>query len=148
MSKPELPWHSRFDLLGITFYFFSLDQSVPCPPLKDLVGTSIISVIFPVLPPSFSLDWSILDRTLWGLLDTLQIALVSTLLAIILSFIISLELRVMLRDLDTLAHPHAPQPYPYHSSLLWALLAVVIVGSNSLAVIALLLQCWIPCQIF
>ena len=22
MSKPELPWHSRFDLLGITFLLF------------------------------------------------------------------------------------------------------------------------------
>ena len=66
---------------------------------------------------------------MWGLLEAMQIALVSTLLAIILSFLIPLGLRnvapawvlwptrMLLNLIRTIP------------SLLWALLAVVIVGS-------------------
>ena len=140
MSKPELPWHSRFDLLGITFLLFLAGSIGALPSIEgsgrdlDYLG-NLSRFASQFFPP----DWSILDRTLWGLLDTLQIALVSTLLAIILSFIISLgasrnvaptwilwPTRMLLNLIRTIP------------SLLWALLAVVIVGSNSLAgVIAL-----------
>jgi phosphonate transport system permease protein len=140
MKKPELPWHSRFDLLGITFLLFLAGSIGALPSIEgsgrdlDYLG-NLSRFASQFFPP----DWSILDRTLSGLLDTLQIALVSTLLAIILSFIISLgasrnvapawilwPTRMLLNLIRTIP------------SLLWALLAVVIVGSNSLAgVIAL-----------
>jgi len=140
MSKPELPWHSRFDLLGITFLLF-LAGSIGALPFIEGSGRDLdyFGNLSRFASQFFPPDWSILDRTLWGLLDTLQIALVSTLLAIILSFIISLgasrnvaptwilwPTRMLLNLIRTIP------------SLLWALLAVVIVGSNSLAgVIAL-----------
>jgi phosphonate transport system permease protein len=87
----------------------------------------------------FPPDWSIIDRTVEGLLETLQIALVSTLLAVVISIILSIcaagtiapfwllwPTRMLLNMIRTIP------------SLLWALLAVVIVGSNPLAgVIAL-----------
>jgi phosphonate transport system permease protein len=140
MSKPEVPWHSRFDLLGITFLLFLAGSIGALPSIEgsgrdlDYLG-NLSRFASQFFPP----DWSILERTLWGLLDTLQIALVSTLFAIILSFIISLgasrnvapawilwPTRMLLNLIRTIP------------SLLWALLAVVIVGSNSLAgVIAL-----------
>ena len=140
--KPELPWHSRFDLLGVTFLLFLAAALGALPAIEgsgrdlDYLG-NLSRFAAQFFPP----DWSILGRTLAGLLETVQIALVSTLLAIFLSFIISLgasrnvspawllwPTRMLLNMIRTIP------------SLLWALLAVVIVGSNSLAgVIALTL---------
>ena len=87
----------------------------------------------------FPPDWSIIGRTWTGILETVQIALASTFLAIIISTILSVgaarniapswilwPTRMLLNIIRTIP------------SLLWALLAVVIVGSNQLAgVIAL-----------
>jgi phosphonate transport system permease protein len=140
--KPELPWHSRFDLLGVTFLIFLAGAFSALPSIEgsgrdlDYLG-NLARFTSQFFPP----DWSILDRTLSGLLETVQIALVSTLLAIALSFVISLgasrniapswvlwPTRMLLNIIRTIP------------SLLWALVAVVIVGSNSLAgVIALTL---------
>ncbi|MAH26524.1 MAG: phosphonate ABC transporter, permease protein PhnE [Opitutae bacterium] len=138
--KPELPWHSRFDLLGITFLLFLIGAFGSLPSIEgsgrdlDYWGNlSRFSSQF--FPP----DWSILDRTLEGLLETVQIALVSTLLSIVISIVLSIcaartiaplwllwPTRMILNVIRTIP------------SLLWALLAVVIVGSNPLAgVIAL-----------
>ena len=142
MNQKDLPWHSRFDLLGVTFIIFLVGSLSALPSIEGsgrqlnyLGNLSRFAAQF--FPP----DWSILNRTLLGLLETVQIALVSTLLAIVLSFIISLgasrnvsppwilwPTRMLLNLIRTIP------------SLLWALLAVVIVGSNSLAgVIALTL---------
>ena len=142
MNQKDLPWHSRFDLLGVTFIIFLVGSLSALPSIEGsgrqlnyLGNLSRFAALF--FPP----DWSILNRTLLGLLETVQIALVSTLLAIVLSFIISLgasrnvsppwilwPTRMLLNLIRTIP------------SLLWALLAVVIVGSNSLAgVIALTL---------
>jgi phosphonate transport system permease protein len=142
MLKSDLPWHSRFDLLGVTFLLFLVGSLSALPSIEGsgrdldyLDNLSRFTAQF--FPP----DWSILDRTLSGLMETIQIALVSTLLAIFLSFVISLgaarnispawllwPTRMLLNIIRTIP------------SLLWALLAVVIVGSNSLAgVIALTL---------
>lgn len=140
LTRQNLPWHSRLDLLGVTFLIFLIGSLSALPAIHGsgrdldyLENFSRFATQF--FPP----DWSILDRTLSALLETIQIALVSTLLAILLSFIISLgasrnvspswilwPTRMLLNLIRTIP------------SLLWALLAVVIVGSNSLAgVIAL-----------
>ena len=138
--KPELPWHSRFDLLGITFLLFLLGALGALPSIEgsgrdlDYWGNlSRFSSQF--FPP----DWSILDRTLEGLLETVQIALVSTLLAILISIVLSIGAARTIAPLwllwPTRMLLNLIRTVP---SLLWALLAVVIVGSNPLAgVIAL-----------
>ena len=138
--KRELPWHSRFDLLGVTFLLFLLGALGSLPAVEgsgrnlDYWG-NISRFASQFFPP----DWSILGRTLEGIIETVQIALVSTLLAIIISIVLSIgaartiaplwllwPIRMFLNLIRTIP------------SLLWALLAVVIVGSNPLAgVIAL-----------
>jgi len=138
--ESKMPWHSRFDLLGITFLLF-LGSALGALPSIEGSGRDLdyLGNLSRFLSQFFPPDWSILDRTLSGLLETIQIALVSTLLAILLSFLISLgasrnvaplwllwPTRMLLNMIRTIP------------SLLWALIAVVIVGSNSLAgVIAL-----------
>lgn len=138
--KRELPWHSRFDLLGVTFLLFLLGALGSLPAVEgsgrnlDYWG-NISRFASQFFPP----DWSILGRTFEGIIETVQIALVSTLLAIIISIALSIgaartiaplwllwPIRMFLNLIRTIP------------SLLWALLAVVIVGSNPLAgVIAL-----------
>lgn len=138
--KRELPWHSRFDLLGVTFLLFLLGALGSLPAVEgsgrnlDYWG-NISRFASQFFPP----DWSILGRTLEGIIETVQIALVSTLLAIIISIVLSIgaartiaplwllwPIRMFLNLIRTIP------------SLLWSLLAVVIVGSNPLAgVIAL-----------
>ena len=59
-----LPWHSRFDLLGVTFLLFLAGALGSIPGIEgagrelDHWGNLL------VLLPNFSSDWSILDRTL------------------------------------------------------------------------------------
>ena len=138
--KSELPWHSRFDLLGVTFILFLLGALGSLPAIEgsgrslDYLGNlgRFASRFFPP-------DWSILDRTIEGLLETVQIALVSTLLAIIISIVLSIGAARTIAPLwllwPTRMALNVIRTIP---SLLWALLAVVIVGSNQLAgVIAL-----------
>ena len=137
--KPQLPWHSRFDLLGVTFLLFLLGALGSLPAIEgsgrdlDYLGNlgRFASQFFPP-------DWSILDRTLEGLLETVQIALVSTLLAIIISIVLSVGAARTIAPLwllwPTRMILNVIRTIP---SLLWALLAVVIVGSNLAGVIAL-----------
>jgi phosphonate transport system permease protein len=138
--KPELPWHSRFDLLGITFLLFLLGALGALPSIegsgRDLDYWGNLSrFTSQFFPP----DWSILDRTLEGLLETVQIAMVSTLLSIVISIVLSIGAARTIAPLwllwPTRMILNVIRTIP---SLLWALLAVVIVGSNPLAgVIAL-----------
>lgn len=138
--KPDLPWHSRFDLLGVTFLLFILGALSSLPSIEgsgrnlDYLGNlgRFASQFFPP-------DWSILNRTLEGLLETVQIAVVSTLFAIIISIVLSVGAARTISPLwllwPTRMVLNMIRTVP---SLLWALLAVVIVGSNPLAgVIAL-----------
>ena len=89
--ESKVPWHSRFDLLGITFLIF-LGSALGALPSIEGSGRDLdyLENISRFLSQFFPPDWSILDRTLSGLLETIQIALVSTLLAVLLSFVISL----------------------------------------------------------
>jgi len=138
----KLPWHSRFDLLGVSFLLFLVGAFSSIPQIegsgRDLDHWGNLSrFASQFFPP----DFSILGHTLDGLLETMQIALVSTFWAILLSLLFSLgaarnisppwvlwPTRMLLNLIRTIP------------SLLWALLAVVIVGSNALAgVIALTL---------
>ena len=134
--KSELPWHSKFDLMGVTFILFIFGSFSSFLAIEgsgrdlDYLG-NLLRFTGQFFPP----DWSIIDRTVEGLLETLQIALVSTLLAVVISIILSIcaagtiapfwllwPTRMLLNMIRTIP------------SLLWALLAVVIVGSNLLLV--------------
>lgn len=139
-DEQKIPWHSRFDLPGITFVLFLFLVISSLPALEgsgrnlDYLG-NLLRFFDQFFPP----DWSILGSTLQGLWETIQIAAISTFVASFLSLFLSLcaartlspawlvfFTRMILNLIRTIP------------SLLWAILAVVLVGSNSLAgVIAL-----------
>ena len=137
---PNLPWHSRFKLQGVTFFLFVVLIVSSLPALegsgRDLdYWKNLIRFGEQFFPP----DLGVLDQTISGIWETVQIACISTFCAAFLSLILSLGaartispiwlvalIRMLLNCIRTIP------------SLLWAILAVVLVGSNSLAgVIAL-----------
>ena len=137
---PNLPWHSRFNLQGVTFFLFVGLIVSSLPALegsgRDLdYWKNLIRFGEQFFPP----DLGVLDQTISGIWETVQIACISTFCAAFLSLILSLGaartispiwlvalIRLLLNCIRTIP------------SLLWAILAVVLVGSNSLAgVIAL-----------
>ena len=139
-KSPQLPWHSRFDLQGITFALFILLGISSLPALEgsgrdlDYWG-NLKGFLDQFLPP----DFDILPQTLAGIWETIQIAGISTLLATLLSLGLALGAARTLSPLWlvmlTRMLLNCIRTIP---SLLWAILAVVLVGSNSLAgVIAL-----------
>ena len=89
--KTELPWHSKFDLMGVTFILFIFGSFSSFLAIEgsgrdlDYLG-NLLRFTGQFFPP----DWSIIGRTVEGLLETLQIALVSTLLAVVSSIILSI----------------------------------------------------------
>ncbi len=139
-SRPELPWYNRLDVVSITFLIFLLAVISSIGALegsgRDLdYWSNLNRFLGKFFPP----DLSVLDRTLDALLETFQIAVMATFFAIAISLPLALGA----------AHNLAPSWVVFLTrmllnvirtipSLLWALLTVVIVGSNSLAgVIAL-----------
>jgi phosphonate transport system permease protein len=139
-SRLDLPWYNRLDVVSVTFLIFLLAVISSVGALegsgRDLDYWSNLSrFIDKFFPP----DFSVLDRTLNALLETLQIAVMATFFSVSISLVLALGAahnlapgwlvaltRMLLNAIRTIP------------SLLWALLTVVIVGSNSLAgVIAL-----------
>ena len=135
-----IPWYNRLNVVNVTFLIFLLAAGASLPALEGSgrnldYWENLTRFGAKFFPPDFSL----LDRTLAALWETFQIAALSTFFAIGLSLVLSLGAahnlaprwlvgltRMLLTVIRTIP------------SLLWALLAVVIVGSNSLAgVIAL-----------
>ncbi len=135
-----IPWYNRLNVVNVTFLIFLLAAGASLPALEGSgrnlnYWENLTRFGAKFFPP----DFSILDRTLSALWETFQIAALSTFFAIGLSLVLSLGAahnlaprwlvgltRMLLNVIRTIP------------SLLWALLAVVIVGSNSLAgVIAL-----------
>ncbi|MFP6901580.1 MAG: phosphonate ABC transporter, permease protein PhnE [Opitutales bacterium] len=136
----ELPWYNRMDVVSVTFLIFLLAVISSVGALegsgRDLdYWSNLNRFIDKFFPP----DFSVLDRTLEALLETFQIAVMATFFAVVVSLPLALGAahnlaprwlmiltRMLLNVIRTIP------------SLLWALLTVVIVGSNPLAgVIAL-----------
>lgn len=137
---PILPWYERLNVLNVSFVLFILAVIYSGVSLQgsgremDYLG-NLWSFLVRFFPP----DFSIMRRTLTSLLETVQIAVLATFFAIGLSFIFSIgaahnlsprwivwSVRMILNGIRTIP------------SLIWALLAVAVVGPNSVAgVIAL-----------
>jgi len=136
----DLPWYNRLDVVSLTFLIFLLAVISSVGALegsgRDLDYMNNLSrFINKFFPP----DLSILNRTLVALVETFQIAVMATFFSVGISLALALGAahniapgwlvvitRMLLNAIRTIP------------SLLWALLTVVIVGSNSLAgVIAL-----------
>lgn len=136
----DLPWHSRVNILNLTLVLFLLAVVASLPGIhgsgRDLdTWANLSRFLGKFFPPDFSV-WQL---TLFSLIETLQIGIVATALAIVASLPIAaaaartlaprwwvFTTRMLLNGIRTVP------------SLIWALFAVAVVGANPLAgVIAL-----------
>ncbi|TVR52282.1 MAG: phosphonate ABC transporter, permease protein PhnE [Puniceicoccaceae bacterium] len=137
---PELPWYERLNVLNVTLLLFLLAVVFSAPgvrgsgrPINYWESFSRFAGGF--FPP----DFSITGETLLALVETFQIAVMATAFAIVFSFPLAVmgAQNISPRWVVGISRMtmNAIRTIP---SLIWALIAVAIVGANPLAgVIAL-----------
>ena len=137
---PRLPWSHRLNLFNLVFLLFILAVIFSGVGIQGSgrsldYGGNLVSFLKRFYPP----DFTVLPMVLTALLETLEIAVLATFFAILLSFLIALGAaqnltpRWVVLPLRLLLNLIRTPP-----SLIWALFAVAIVGANALAgVIAL-----------
>ncbi len=136
----ELPWYQRFTVTGVTLVLFIIafiaSGSTLRGPNREL---DYVANFWRFLQKMFPPDLSDTKKVLYALLETAQIGVVATSFAIVVAFPIAVAaaqnlspqwlvlcMRMLLNVVRTIP------------SLIWALIAVAIVGPNALAgVIAL-----------
>src|SRR5690625_4994418 len=132
---PELKWHERLNALNVAVILFLLAVVASAPVMKgsgrDLDYLANISrFLSAFIPP----DLSILPQALRALGETVQIAVMSTFFSIIISFPLAAagSQNIAPRWLVFIARMtmNFIRTIP---SLIWALIAVVVVGANPLA---------------
>ncbi len=140
ISIPQVHWYEQLNVLNVTFIIFILAVIYSGSALhgsdRDLdYFSNLLRFANQFIPP----DFTVLNQTLVSLLETVEIAVVATFFALLISFIFALAAaqnisprwlvgitRMILNAIRTIP------------SLIWALIAVAIVGANPLAgVIAL-----------
>jgi len=137
---PGLPWYERLNLLNTTLLIFLLAVVFSGTQIegneRDLdVWENLARFLGDFFPP----DLSVLGQTGDALLETIQIAVLATFFAIILSLLIALGaaqtiapgwlvigMRMLLNVIRTIP------------SLIWAVIAVAAMGANALAGVAAL----------
>jgi phosphonate transport system permease protein len=135
LPRPQLPWHSRLDVLSLStaILFVALVASIGTiegPRREVAVWDNLVRFLGYFLPP----DTSALGPALSGLVETAQIAIIATFVALVISLPLGLAsarnlsprpivfvVRMLLNGIRTVP------------SLLWALLGVVLVGTNPVA---------------
>ena len=131
----DLKWHERLSVLNVSLLLFIVAVIASVRVLRgsgrDLdYGRNIVRFLANFFPP----DFSVTGQTLIGLLETFQIAVMATAFAIVLSIPLAMAgaqtlsprwlvliSRMIMNGIRTIP------------SLIWALLAVAIVGPNPLA---------------
>ncbi len=134
---PELKWHERLNVLNVSLLIFLVAVVLSSPVVKgsgrdlDYLG-NFIRFAGNFFPPDFSAQ--VVGVTLLALLETIQMAVMATFFAVILSFPLAaagaqtvspkwlvIVARMIMNMIRTVP------------SLIWALIAVAVVGANSLA---------------
>jgi phosphonate transport system permease protein len=132
---PPLPWHARLNVLNVTLLLFVLAALFSLPALRGsgrelAYWENTLRFLGRFFPP----DLSVLPQVLAALAETAQIAVMATFLAILLAlplgalgartlaprWVVGVT-RLVLNGIRTVP------------SLLWALIAVAVVGANPLA---------------
>lgn len=135
LPPPDLKWYQRLNLLNFTLILFVLGAVAASGVLKgsgrdiDEIGRAA-NLARRMFPP----DFSITPRALQGLLETVQIAVWATLIAVVIALplglatassiapsYVSIPVRLLMNMIRTIPN------------IIWALLAVNIVGPNALA---------------
>jgi phosphonate transport system permease protein len=130
-----LPWHARLNVLSVTLLLFVLAVVFSAPALRgsgrDLAyWDNITRFVGRFFPP----DFSVLPQVLAALVETAQIAVMATFFAIFIALVLgalgarTLAPRWVVAVTRLLLNAIRTVP-----SLLWALLAVAVVGANPLA---------------
>jgi phosphonate transport system permease protein len=134
-SLPPLPWHARLNVLNVTLVLFLLAVGFSLPALRgsgrDLAywenTTRFLGRFFPP-------DLSVLPQVLSALVETAQIAVMATFASIFLSLGLgALGARTIAPRWVVAATRLVLNAVRTVPSLLWALVAVAIVGANPLA---------------
>ena len=136
----DLPWHSRFNILSVTLILFILAVMASLPGIHgsgrqlDTWG-NLARFLGKFFPP----DLSVWKLTLSSLVETIQIGVVATAIAIVISLpIAAAASRTLAPRWCVLIARMALNAIRTIPNLIWALFAVAIVGANPLAgVIAL-----------
>jgi phosphonate transport system permease protein len=137
---PEQPWYERLNLLNITLLIFLLAVIFSGTQIdgsdRDLrVWQNLANFFAEFFPP----DLSVVPRTIEALIETIEIAILATFFAIVLSLVIGLcaaqtiaprwlvgTTRMLLNVIRTIP------------SLIWAVIAVAAMGANAVAGVAAL----------
>lgn len=134
-NLPPLPWHARLNVLNVTLLLFLLAVLFSLPALRgsgrDLAyWDNTRRFLGRFLPP----DLSVLPQVLSALVETAQIAVMATFLAVLLGLGLgALGARTTAPRWLVAATRLLLNVVRTVPSLLWALLAVAIVGANPLA---------------
>ncbi len=132
---PPLPWHARLNVLNVTLVLFLLAVAFSLPALRgsgrDLAywenTTRFLGRFFPP-------DFSVLPQVLSALVETAQIAVMATFAALFLSLGLgALGARTIAPRWVVVATRLVLNGVRTVPSLLWALVAVAVVGANPLA---------------
>jgi phosphonate transport system permease protein len=139
-AAATIPWHSRFNVLNLTLLAFVLAIVASIPGVHGS-GRSLDTWgnLSRFLERFFPPDFSVLPLTLASLLETVQIGVVATAAAIVLSLpLAAVGARTLAPRWSVATARMVLNLIRTIPSLIWALFAVAIVGANPLAgVIAL-----------
>lgn len=140
LNIPQRPWYEKLNVINMTMLIFLLAVVFSGASIqgsdRDLnVWQNLTNFLREFFPP----DLSVLPRTVSALIETLEIAALSTFFSIILSLLIGLgasqtlaprwlvvSMRMLLNVIRTIP------------SLIWAVIAVAALGANALAGVAAL----------
>jgi phosphonate transport system permease protein len=137
---PKLPWHARINALSLTLLLFGIAVAASWPALRGTERsinyfTSLRRFLANFFPP----DLSVVPEAMRALAETCQIAVMATLFSVLLSIPLAaagaqtIAPRWLVAIVRSLLNAIRTVP-----SLIWALLAVAVVGPYPLAgVIAL-----------
>jgi len=135
LKVPKLLWRERFNAFGASLLLFSILVVISLPALEG-AGRELdyLRNLHSFAGKFFPPDWSATPQILRALGETVQIAVMATFFAVILALPLAIAgaqniaprwlnmaVRMILNGVRTLP------------SLIWALLAVAVVGPNSLA---------------
>ncbi len=140
LNPPSRPWYERLNVINVTLLIFLLAVVFSGASIqgsdRDLnVWQNLTNFLREFLPP----DFSVLPRTIEALIETIEIAVLSTFCSIIISLLIGLgaaqtlappwlvvTMRMLLNLIRTIP------------SLIWAVIAVVALGATAHAGVAAL----------
>lgn len=134
-ALPALPWHARLNVLNVTLLLFVLAVVFSAPALRgsgrDLAyWDNTVRFLGRFFPP----DFSVLPQVLISLIETAQIAVMATFFAMFIALLLgALGARTIAPRWVVVATRLLLNGIRTVPSLLWALIAVAIVGANPLA---------------